>query len=508
MRKAIQLWETSRYWEQRAAGAIRHAKYKELPAVRHRRIKDLERDLRKHTKHAELSRAFLAAWQKLGDDVSREAALKLSAVDSVGAWFELDREKITPVEARTRAIAAHERWIAHDERWIAHLTNRIAYERAMLGESGGIAADKFQIEPGGRVLVRGRWCVVERVNRSAGGAISSVSLLGQGWPQGIETVTDYREPAEGDAEKVQAITKLAPLVNYDGEGFLRMTSEEWKRKQRSQSGIVKRADATETHGAYRYRSAIAPGGSFRTATVFLTDAPVKERPTVATPAPPQALPVPLPDVSAIEGATRALAARQARAAARKADAAPFDALKERFKGGIKVVVNPDLFPTPPELAERVVARADVYGKTVIEPSAGTGALANVIAGVPAELLCIERDLDCCQQLTAMGHEVIYGDFLEYEPGARTFDRVVMNPPFSGGRDVLHILRAWKLVAPGGRLVAIASAGVKFRRDKATRAFRALVAAHGTMEDLPEDSFAAAGTNVRTVLVVLDKPANA
>ncbi len=37
MRKAVRLWQTSTYWQDRAAGALRHAKYKEQPAVRARR---------------------------------------------------------------------------------------------------------------------------------------------------------------------------------------------------------------------------------------------------------------------------------------------------------------------------------------------------------------------------------------------------------------------------------------------------------------------------------------
>ena len=48
MRKAVKMWETSTYWKQRATSAIRHAKYKELPAVRARRIKGLESDIRVH----------------------------------------------------------------------------------------------------------------------------------------------------------------------------------------------------------------------------------------------------------------------------------------------------------------------------------------------------------------------------------------------------------------------------------------------------------------------------
>ena len=47
MRKAISLWQTSQYWTMRAKGALRHAKYKELPAVRARRIKTIEADKRK-----------------------------------------------------------------------------------------------------------------------------------------------------------------------------------------------------------------------------------------------------------------------------------------------------------------------------------------------------------------------------------------------------------------------------------------------------------------------------
>jgi hypothetical protein len=42
-------------------------------------------------------------------------------------------------------------------RWIEHLQNRIAYEKAMLGEAGGIAAAQFNIEVGGRVLIADEW---------------------------------------------------------------------------------------------------------------------------------------------------------------------------------------------------------------------------------------------------------------------------------------------------------------------------------------------------------------
>jgi hypothetical protein len=42
MMKAVKMWEQAKYWEERAKAAISHAKYKERPDVRARRIKGFE----------------------------------------------------------------------------------------------------------------------------------------------------------------------------------------------------------------------------------------------------------------------------------------------------------------------------------------------------------------------------------------------------------------------------------------------------------------------------------
>ncbi|CDL08041.1 hypothetical plasmid protein [Klebsiella pneumoniae IS43] len=39
MKRAVMLFERAEYWEQRAQASLRHAKYKERPDVRYRRIK-------------------------------------------------------------------------------------------------------------------------------------------------------------------------------------------------------------------------------------------------------------------------------------------------------------------------------------------------------------------------------------------------------------------------------------------------------------------------------------
>jgi hypothetical protein len=64
IRRAVRLWETSNYWKRRAAGAIRHAKYKERPDVRARRIRGLEADRRKQERNKANAEKFLQWWNK------------------------------------------------------------------------------------------------------------------------------------------------------------------------------------------------------------------------------------------------------------------------------------------------------------------------------------------------------------------------------------------------------------------------------------------------------------
>jgi phospholipid N-methyltransferase len=48
-------------------------------------------------------------------------------------------------------------------------------------------------------------------------------------------------------------------------------------------------------------------------------------------------------------------------------------MKETLKAGIQTVVAPQLFPTPPDIAARMVELTDLKpGQSVLEPSAGTG----------------------------------------------------------------------------------------------------------------------------------------
>lgn len=164
------------------------------------------------------------------------------------------------------------------------------------------------------------------------------------------------------------------------------------------------------------------------------------------------------------------------------------------------------FPTPSPVVERLLDLAElVPGHEVLEPSAGTGAIASVVAQT-CTVDCVELVAANADAIATAGYArvVVTGDFLDCHP-LPFYDRVIMNPPFARRADVAHVQHAFGFLRPGGRLVSVMSAGVTFRRDRLTMEFRGLVEAHGgTLYPLPPDSFKVSGTRVSTVIVVMDK----
>jgi len=118
------------------------------------------------------------------------------------------------------------------------------------------------------------------------------------------------------------------------------------------------------------------------------------------------------------------------------------------------------YPTPPSIAARVVELAEIGAEhTVLEPSAGQGALAELL---PERTVCVEASRLHCVVLRSKGFGQVHeADFLKW--GARRrFDRILLNPPFDQGRWRAHIERASEMLAPGGRLVAVLPASARNR----------------------------------------------
>ena len=173
---------------------------------------------------------------------------------------------------------------------------------------------------------------------------------------------------------------------------------------------------------------------------------------------------------------------------------------------------PSFFPTPRPVIERMLAAAAIEPiHRVLEPNCGKG---DIIDAIRREcpnvtLTAIERNLTLQGVLTAKGYDEIvsYGDFLNH---TGQYDRIVMNPPFEQSQDVTHIRHAYDLLAPGGRVVAVASAGPFFRADAKSLAFRSwLDELKHDLEPLPAGAFegveAFRQTSVRTAILIIDKP---
>lgn len=195
-----------------------------------------------------------------------------------------------------------------------------------------------------------------------------------------------------------------------------------------------------------------------------------------------------------------------KAKAHTCNGAAVDVLEQVLLTGEVTVAKNEFgyFPTPRVIAEQIVALAEIEpGMRVLEPSAGKGGLAYLIADVSAP--------DCYEILeenfAALAGDIRLGvvkkaDFLTIAPTG-DYDRVVMNPPFSRQQDIKHVMHAFGFLKAGGRLVSIMSAGVTFRDDRLTNEFRAFVEAHdGEIAPLPEGAFKDSGTMVRTVVVTL------
>jgi 16S rRNA G1207 methylase RsmC len=493
MRKAVRMWETSKYWTSRAAGAIAAAKYKERPDVRARRIKGLESDERKMQKRIKECEALNKLWN--ADGLTLERAIAIANHDHVSRCFTLAEfprtehtyegmislwsaltDGICSAElARDVAVRVHTRTIDHAQRWLAHTQNRLAYERAMLAETG------------------------------------------------------YTPPPKA------ATKAVLPLLNYKEESY------ELRNPYRTENLRLPRADMTKAElarlhsdykgtrvsadGTHRVRVAMRFNGNHGICVVFLTDSKVHPKPGAEIVG-DEAEKVAARVERAREKIERTVRARTeavkrnaaiigASAAVRDgrvdqaSEAEPFEAMRQSLKAGVQVVSAPQLFPTPVKLAERMAQEADIQpGARVLEPSAGTGRLLFAIAAEEpsAHVTAIEVSRSLAQGLPRIAERIACADFLcctadgyvsdLYKDAAPlgTFDRIVMNPPFRNAEDIKHIRHAAGMLAEGGRLVALCADGPRQRE-----AF-----ADAMYEPLPAGSFESEGTGVNVALVIIDR----
>lgn len=113
----------------------------------------------------------------------------------------------------------------------------------------------------------------------------------------------------------------------------------------------------------------------------------------------------------------------------------------------------ELYPTPPEVIERMMMGEDYVGKTILEPSAGTGNIVKWLQGNGAgRVIACEID-SRLRQILGGKCEIIGTDFLEVtSEQVSHIDMIVMNPPFSNADE--HILHAWDIAPAGCTIISL------------------------------------------------------
>jgi hypothetical protein len=305
-RKSVKMWEASEYWKERAEAARAHAQYKALPAVRVRRLIDLEAEKRKQERYLSHAQAGMTAWTEEG--ITHERAIEIariagcvlprkegdssestqgpSASDLLANRYPSLYVPRTLQEIIEGGQAAYCNYIVRVTRWIQHFENRIIYERIMLSEQGCLAAESADLKAGGSVLINDEWFTILRVNKRDGKAVSVTTTARRRNVRPVEEIKEYKAPSESAAQAAKKATAVPPIANYPGEGFITMTKDEFEKSPKD-FRCFRRIPGDDKAGAHRMRAIL---GTFAPAAqmagrqrhdyymVFLTDEKQKNPP--------------------------------------------------------------------------------------------------------------------------------------------------------------------------------------------------------------------------------------
>ena len=163
-------------------------------------------------------------------------------------------------------------------------------------------------------------------------------------------------------------------------------------------------------------------------------------------------------------------------------------------------LDDNYFPTPDSVIEQMIDEAEIEDDMrVLEPSAGDGRIIRAVKSVWPDIDIRGYEINPDRAREA---GVRCFDFMQVhaEP---TYDRILMNPPFSHGRWYQHVLHAWDMLLPGGRLVAIIPFGSV--REKYAERWNTIYREGFVNEiPLPKGTFKGSGTMIETRILVVEK----
>lgn len=148
----------------------------------------------------------------------------------------------------------------------------------------------------------------------------------------------------------------------------------------------------------------------------------------------------------------------------------------RLCGGEKVNIKKEFqfYETPEPVINLMLELANIKPTdTVLEPSAGRGAILDKLVPIAGRVIACEFMADNVNHLIGYYPEVDIqeGDYLKEEFKSEGIDKIVANPPFNKGQDIAHLEKMYYDLKPGGTLVCITSTGWMFNSQKKFQQFR-------------------------------------
>lgn len=167
------------------------------------------------------------------------------------------------------------------------------------------------------------------------------------------------------------------------------------------------------------------------------------------------------------------------------------------------------FATPAHLAEELVSFAELTDEdTILEPSAGQGAIINAINNactiVPDCYELMPTNAMILRQ-SSLKFNLLGDDFLRHRD--KKYSKIIANPPFSNNQDIDHIRAMYNTLSIGGRLVSLASPSWTFGNQKKQYLFKEWLEnedINALVLDVPKGTFKESGTMIESKIVIINK----
>lgn len=166
------------------------------------------------------------------------------------------------------------------------------------------------------------------------------------------------------------------------------------------------------------------------------------------------------------------------------------------------------FETPEKLADKLVYYADIKNHdTILEPSAGRGAIIKAIRRVSNVMPCCYELMELNRTMlmkTELHYSLLGEDFLNNHD-TQKFTKIIANPPFSKNQDIEHIYKMWDRLSKGGRIVTMASKHWQTLSNKKETEFREwLENKDFEIINLDAGEFKESGTLVKSCIIIINK----